>query len=286
MEYMLYLKSIMFVLIISFACLLDNAAVVGNVRATQETNNSYGCYSSTSNNNNNDSNMDAPYHETIHQTALSIRGILNLSDSNIVLKPSMILHSSIFTTRPADSHLAIDLLDQRGRVLAHYPVDIIVSKAKVVELKDIAYISEAVPYDPCTAKITINKDDKELVSQVVSPNVPKIISIKVGYGNDSDVNPRLIFPRTSNITVEWKAQDLDKDQHHLTYSLLYSNDGGVTWPTTIADDIEQNSLTLNADSLPGNSVNLSRFRVIATDGVNTDVRDSDPFSVPVRNIGH
>jgi hypothetical protein len=57
MEYMLYLKSIMFILIISFACLLDNAAVVGNVRATQETNNYYGCYSSTSNNNNN-SNED------------------------------------------------------------------------------------------------------------------------------------------------------------------------------------------------------------------------------------
>ena len=70
------------------------------------------------------------------------------------------------------------------------------------------------------------------------------------------------------------------------YSLLYSNDGGRTWPTAVVEDIRQKSLTLNTDSLPGNSVNLSRFRVIATDGVNTDVRDSEPFSVPIRNMGN
>jgi hypothetical protein len=45
-------------------------------------------------------------------------------------------------------------------------------------------------------------------------------------------------------------------------------------------------LTLNAYSLPGSGANLSKFRVIATDGVNTDTRDSNPFSIPILNIGH
>jgi hypothetical protein len=278
MESALYLKSIMFVLIVSFALLSDNIVVIGNAKALPWSDNSYSCSSSTNNNNNN-----VPYHRALNQT-LSVRGIVNLSDSSIVLKPSMILPSSIFTTRPVDSRFAIDLLDGQGRVLAHYPIDIIESKARVKEWKDIGYISEAVPYHPCTAKITINKDVKELVSQVVSPNVPKIISINVTEDKDGHTNPRLIFPRTSKITIQWQAQDLDKDQ--LTYSLLYSNDGGRTWPITVADDIAQKLLTLNTDSLPGNSVNLSRFRVIATDGVNTDVRDSDPFSIPILNIGH
>jgi hypothetical protein len=191
------------------------------------------------------------------------------------------LPSSILTTLPEYSPFAIDLLDEKGTVLAHYPTDIIVSNAKVQEWKNIAYISEAVPYLPCTAKITINKDGKELVSQVVSPSSPEIKSVKV---SDRDGNLKLIFSRTSNITVKWEAQDLDKD--NLTYLLLYSNDGGLTWPITIADDIKKNSLTLNAGSLPGNSANLSRFRVIATDGVNTDVHDSNPFSIPILNIGH
>jgi hypothetical protein len=278
MESALYLKSVMLVLIVSFALLSDNIVVIGNAKALPWSDNSYSCSSSTNNSNNN-----VPYHRALNQT-LSVRGTVNLSDSSIVLKPSMILPSSIFTTRPVDSSFAIDLLDGKGRVLAHYPIDIIESKARVKEWKDIGYISEAVPYHPCTAKITINKDVKELVSQVVSPNVPKIISINVTEDKDGHTNTRLIFPRTSKITIQWQAQDLDKDQ--LTYSLLYSNDGGRTWPITVADDIAQKLLTLNTDSLPGNSVNLSRFRVIATDGVNTDVRDSDPFSIPILNIGH
>ena len=262
-------------IIICSAVLSDHILPVGNVNAIKESNNySRDCGSIFTNNNH------VIYHG-LNQT-LSISGMVNLTDSSINLKPSIILPSSILTTRPDYSHFVVDLLDVKGRVIAHYPIDIITSTAKIEEWKNIAYISETVPYSPCTTKITINKDDKELVSQVVSPNAPEIKSINV---SDSNGNPRLIFPRTSNISVEWKAQDLDKDDN-LSYILLYSNNGGQTWPITISDNIKQNSLTLNANSLPGNSANLSQFRVIATDGVNTGVRDSSPFSIPTLNMGH
>ncbi len=262
-------------IIICSAVLSDHILPVGNVNAIKESDNySRDCGSSFTNNNN------VAYHR-LNQT-LSIRGMVNLTDLSINLKPSIILPSSILTTRPAYSHYVVDLLDVKGRVIAHYPIDIIVSTAKVEEWKNIAYMSETVPYSPCTTKITILKDDKELVSQVVSPNAPEIKSINV---SDSNANPQLIFPRTGNISVEWKAQDLDKDDH-LSYVLVYSNNGGQTWPITIADDIKENSLTLNANSLPGNGDNLSQFRVIATDGVYTDVRDSSPFSIPALNMGH
>lgn len=262
-------------IIICSAVLSDHILPVGNVSAVKEGDNySRGCGSSLTNNNN------VAYHR-LNQT-LSVHGMVNLTESSINLKPSIILPSSILTDRPAYSHFVVDLLDVKGRVIAHYPTDIIASMAKVKEWKNIAYISETVPYSPCTAKITINKDGKELVSQVVSPHAPEIKSINV---SDSSGNPGLIFPRTSNITVEWKAQDLDKD-YNLSYVLLYSNNGGQNWPITIADDIKENSLTLNASSLPGNSANLSQFRVIATDGVNTDVLDSNPFSIPILKMGH
>ena len=262
-------------IIICLVVLADHILPGGNVSALKETNNySRSCGSSLTNNN--DVAYDGP-----NQT-LSIRGMVNLTDSNITLKPSIILPSSILTTPPAYGDFVIDLLDVKGRVLSHYPIDMLVSTAKVEEWKNIAYISETVPYNLCTTKITINKDDKELVSQVVSPNAPEIKSINV---SDSHGNPQLIFPRTGNISVEWKAQDLDNDDN-LSYVLLYSNNGGQTWPITIADDIRENSLTLNASSLPGNDADLSQFRVIVTDGVNTDVRDSNPFSIPSLNMGH
>jgi hypothetical protein len=277
MESALYVKSMMtlFLLIICFAIFSNHILLVGNVIAGQWRNNSsHECNSTPYSNTNN-----AAY-PRLNQT-LSIRGIVNLSDSSVILKPSMILPSSTLTTLPAHSPLAIDLLDKEGRVIVHYPIDIIISSAKVEEWKNIAYISEAVPYYPCTTKIAITKDDKEMVSQVVSPNAPEIKSIKV---SDTSGNSRLIFPRTNNITVEWEAEDLDGD--NLSYILLYSNDGGRTWPITVADEIKETSLTLNANSLPGNSAYLSQFRVIATDGVNTDVRDSNSFSIPSLNIGH
>ncbi len=266
----------MFLLIIVCSTVLsDHILPIGNVSAVKESDNySRGCGSSLTNNN-------TVAYPGLNQT-LSIHGMVNLTDSSINLKPSIILPSSILTDRPAYSHFVVDLLDVKGRVIAHYPTDIIVSKAKVEEWKNIAFISEAVPYSPCTAKITINKDGKELVSQVVSPHAPEIKSINV---RDSSGNPGLIFPRTSNITVEWKAQDLDKDDN-LWYVLLYSNNGGQNWPITIADDIKENSLTLTGSSLPGSSANLSQFRVIATDGVHTDVRDSNPFSIPILKMEH
>jgi hypothetical protein len=278
MESALYIKTMMvFLLIVIFCFVLSNHILPGgNVNALKESDNysPQGCGSSFTHDNN--------FTFLEPNQTLSIRGILNLSDSSITLKPSIILQSSILTTIPAYSQYVVELLDAKGRVLAHYPIDIIESTAKVEEWKNIAYISETIPYSPCTTKITINKDDKELASQVVSPNAPEIKSIKV---SDSDGDPRLIFPRIGNISIEWQAQDLDKDDN-LTYFLLYSNNGGQNWPITIADDIKENSLTLNPNFLPGSSANLSQFRVIATDGVNTDVRDSHPFNIPILDMGH
>ncbi|HKR73057.1 MAG TPA: hypothetical protein VJR94_02990 [Candidatus Nitrosocosmicus sp.] len=276
MESALYIKSMMIFLLIIIGCFVLSKYVlpVSNVNALKNSDHYFrSCGSSLTNDKN------ARYHE-LNQT-LSIRGIVNLSDYTIALNPSLILPSSILTTLPAYSHYVVELLDLKGRVLAHYPIDIIESTAKVEEWKNIAYISETIPYNPCTTKITLNKDDKELVSQVVSPNSPEIKSIKV---SNSIGDPR-IFPRTGNISIEWQAQDLDKDDN-LTYFLLYSNNGGHTWPITIADNIKENSLTFNASSLPGNSANLSQFRVFATDGVNTDIRDSNPFSIPILDMGH
>jgi hypothetical protein len=217
--------------------------------------------------------------------SLSIRGIVNLSATgdyqSVTMKPYRIMPSGLSTTSPTNSMLSIELMDKNGSILAQYPTDVIVSKAKVEEWKNIGYISESVPFHPCTAQITISNAGEVLAIQNVSANSPEILSVRA---TDEGHNQRVIFSRASNITVEWEARDWDKDD--LTYLVLYSNDGGSTWPLTIADDLKETFLQVRANSLEGNSVNLSKFRVIATDGINTDVRDSNPISVPVLRIGH
>ena len=62
------------------------------------------------------------------------------------------------------------------------------------------------------------------------------------------------------------------DHDKLTYSLLYSNNGGKNWKTINAG-INETNYKVNLKDLPGSDHAL--FRVIATDGVNTAIDDSD-----------
>ena len=81
------------------------------------------------------------------------------------------------------------------------------------------------------------------------------------------------------VTVIWQASDPDGDQ--LTYPLLYSADAGQTWRTVDAG-IAQVQYRVNLLELPGSDQAL--FRVIATDGVNTSMDESNAvFHVPSKS---
>ncbi len=68
----------------------------------------------------------------------------------------------------------------------------------------------------------------------------------------------------------WNANDIDGDK--LTYSLLYSRDGGKSW-LPLGVDIGERQFPVNLQDLPGS--NQALFRVIATDGVLTGMAQSN-----------
>jgi hypothetical protein len=194
---------------------------------------------------------------------LSIYGTINLSNSSIKLNPFMILPGSKYTVRPVNSSFSIDLLDSKGKALARYPFDPKVYTSIPPNSNKTALISEAVPYVSCVKKIAISKENKELASRNVDDYAPKV---------------RIIYPiggetLAKNITLRWQANDPDGD--NLTYFVLYSPDAGKSWQT-IASDIKDTELRVNLAALPG--TNLGLFRVIATDGVNTGISDSNSTS--------
>lgn len=128
-------------------------------------------------------------------------------------------------------------------------------------------LAEVVPYVAGTKRIVISKDGKELASRTVSANAPKI---KLIYPNGGETL------KGTAATVRWSASDADGDK--LTFTLLYSADAGKTWQV-LAVRIKESQFTVNPQELSG-SVHAS-FRVIATDGVNTGMDDSDgTFLVP------
>ena len=202
---------------------------------------------------------------TSNQT-LSVRGILDLTKFTIKLEPFMILPGSKYTVRPTNSSFSIDLLDSKGKTLARYPFDPKIY-TNISQNKDkMALLSEAIPYIPCTKEIVISKDNRVLASRNVDDYAPKV---------------RIIFPiggetLTGNIIVRWQASDADGD--NLTYFVLYSTDAGRSWQY-IASDIKDTEIPVNMAALPGTTVGL--FRIIATDGVNTGIGDSNStFNVP------
>jgi hypothetical protein len=202
---------------------------------------------------------------TSNQT-LSVRGTLDLTKFTIKLDPFMILPGSKYTVRPTNSSFSIDLLDSKGKTLARYPFDPKVY-TNISQNKDkMALLSEAIPYIPCTKEIVISKDNRELASRNVDDYAPKV---------------RIIFPiggetLTGNIIVRWQASDADGD--NLTYFVLYSTDAGRSWQD-VASDIKDTEIPVNMATLPGTTVGL--FRIIATDGVNTGIGDSNStFNVP------
>jgi hypothetical protein len=192
---------------------------------------------------------------------LSVRGNIDLTNYSIKLEPFMVLPGSKYTTRPANSSFSINLLDGKGNVLAQYPFSPKASTFLPEYIHKMGLVSEAVPYDLCTKQIVITKDGKELASRNVSAHTPEI---KLIYPNGGKI-------LGDNVTVRWNASDADGN-NNLTYSLLYSADAGLSW-RTVADNINRSQVTVNLANLPGSPQAL--FRVIATDGVNTAIADSN-----------
>ncbi|MCZ6794243.1 MAG: hypothetical protein O7J95_11590, partial [Planctomycetota bacterium] len=80
------------------------------------------------------------------------------------------------------------------------------------------------------------------------------------------------------IPVSWSASDPDGDP--LAFCVQYSPDG-QTWET-VALDVRETSIELDAVNVSAG--NQARVRVLATDGINSAVDDSDaPFRVPNRD---
>jgi hypothetical protein len=81
---------------------------------------------------------------------------------------------------------------------------------------------------------------------------------------------------TQTTTIRWQASDLDGDP--LLYIVQYSPDLGATW-RALATNVPTVTLTVDTAALPGSSQGL--VRVIATDGLNTGMDQSDAaFTVP------
>jgi hypothetical protein len=100
----------------------------------------------------------------------------------------------------------------------------------------------------------------------VSPNPPAVTITAPTAGSSVD--------RT--LTAGWNASDPDGGLLH--HMVRYSADDGATW-TVIGQGLTASTLTVDIGSLPGGT---GRIQVITTDGLNTAIATSAPFTVARR----
>lgn len=125
---------------------------------------------------------------------------------------------------------------------------------------------ERLPWQPGTTRIVLQQGITVLLIVPVSANTPVVTLLSPNGGED--------WLPYGTQTVTWHGTDADGDP--LRYILQYSPDGGITW-IGIAG-LSGESHTVNLANLPGSAA--ARVRILASDGVNTAVDESDaPFAV-------
>jgi hypothetical protein len=105
-------------------------------------------------------------------------------------------------------------------------------------------------------------DQHVFADHPISANAPSIGSVVVVSATQ---------PVTGNVTLQWNASD--PDGLPLTFDVLYSRDGGLTY-TPLQTHVPASPVQMSTLALGGGT---GRFRIVASDGVNTASANSAVF---------
>ena len=154
-----------------------------------------------------------------------------------------------------------------GDVLASQPfaVDFEPSDADEAQFASVPVVF-TMAWAPATESIALLHQGELLAEVFITPSAPSVAFT-------APPAPQ-IWSAGSDHELSWSASDADGDE--MRFSLLYSLDGTAWLP--LAVDLDETAFDISADQLPGGDA--VRFRVLATDGVNTTSADSATVSIP------
>ncbi|MEE4330298.1 MAG: hypothetical protein V2J10_05475 [Wenzhouxiangella sp.] len=126
---------------------------------------------------------------------------------------------------------------------------------------EVLILSEFLPYASGTAEIEIVHRASGHPSWhfEVSGNAPAVSDVAVNLGTQE---------------LSWSASDADGDS--LSYDVLFSSDGGLSW-RGLSLNLEDRVYPIDVELLPGPQ---GRFRIIANDGFHQGQGDSPDYAIP------
>ncbi len=209
-------------------------------------------------------NADSPRRVSASEF-LMVVGMAELTDNTASLTSVYKLSQKASIALPESGSWSIDLLDASGSTLASYPF-------APDELSDPegssrpAVIAELVPWAAGTARVVIRYQGVIVAERTASATPPGVSINAPASGLNASAG---------TFTLSWTGSDGDGDA--LTYTVLYSRDGGSTWQPLVSD-LAATSLTLDTDQLPGGTL---LFKVIANDGFLTGESISGTYTIPL-----
>lgn len=131
----------------------------------------------------------------------------------------------------------------------------------------IPHFFEVLPCPDGAEIVRIYRDDDVIATLDVSSSVPTVNILTPNGGEAPD----------ENLLITWEAFDADGDD--LTYTILYSADGGDTYQPIVTGYLWNDYNVTDLNDLAGSGQGV--IKVIASDGFNTGMDTSDGFfSIP------
>ncbi len=171
---------------------------------------------------------------------------------------------SATTATPDDGPYAVDLLDEKGNVLAtHRFAPMAVSNG---EPSDSGPFHLLLPWTDGTSTVVFRYLDQEIGRVKASRHAPEVAFTSPAEG--------VAWGASGSQTIAWTGHDADGDP--LQYLLQYSSDGGQSWEV-LAPNLTDTSFEIDTSYLPGSD--HAQLRLLASDGFNTVSVDSAPLQV-------
>lgn len=170
----------------------------------------------------------------------------------------------------------VRLLDADGAMLADNPVTPVAPHVHEGTADTLYFLTTFPAPGGTVAKVELLQDSTVLATLTPGANVPTVSMIKPAGGETIE----------DQLEVSWQASDADVNDI-LHYTVQYSPDNGVNWFSLLSDFVgpqDSNTVSVLIDSLsiPGSATNTARIRVAASDGYNTALALSQPFTVKNR----
>jgi len=193
-----------------------------------------------------------------------VRGVVSQSGASAIHSVQHVSSGVGADSLPTGTDYSIEWQDASGIELGSFffDVDFLNQEMEPVDEEPFLFV---LPFPADAEQVVLKRDATVLASRERSAHAPTLaITAPIEGASWSDIE-----------TIAWEADDADGDP--VTVSLLYRGDDSSAW-LPIDADVAGSAITVDSGEYPGGTD--ARVLLVATDGFNTTIATSEPFSVP------